>query len=61
MDAVHEGDKMFRENDFEAAYEAAQAFAAEYKKEILVPLGPDFYGESGRDYQADYICPFIHS
>ncbi|UCF61684.1 MAG: hypothetical protein JSV37_03085, partial [Anaerolineaceae bacterium] len=40
------------------ACDEAARFVLERESEILKPLGADFYGEYGREYVAEDVCPF---
>jgi hypothetical protein len=45
-----------KKDDIDAACRAAAAFASAHAKDILEPLGSDFYGWANRNYAAQDIC-----
>ena len=45
-------------NSLADACDGAARFALERESEVLHPLGTDFYGENGREYAAEDVCPF---
>jgi hypothetical protein len=50
-------DEYERSGESGAACGQARQYAQEHPAEILAPLGTDFYGLAGQDYQPEDICP----